>query len=75
MDLNARVDVNFARVDVNFHSDLIPLQIFFILISINIKVLLIFHTKFQLNISSHYGENGDFNSFLVTAAILNSHPN
>ena len=31
MDLNARVDVNFARVDVNFqsHCDLILLTFFF----------------------------------------------
>ena len=58
MDLYARVDVNFARVDVNFqngHCDLILLQSFFILISINIKVL-IFHTKFQPNIPGHFGE-------------------
>ena len=38
---------------------------FFHLISINIKVLLILHTKFQLNIPSHSGENGDFNSFAI----------
>ena len=68
MDLNARVDVNFFGVDVNFsngHCHLIPLQIFFILISINIKVLLILHTKFQPNILSRSGENGDFNSFAI----------
>ena len=28
MDINARVDVNFARVDVNFHWDLIQLHFF-----------------------------------------------
>ena len=47
MDLNARIDVNFARVDVNFQ--------YFILIPINIKVLLILHTKFQPNIPCHFG--------------------
>ena len=47
------------------HCGLILLQIFFILISINIKVLLIFHTKFQLNIPSHSGEKDDFNSFAI----------
>ena len=60
MDLNASVDVNFARVDVNFlngHCDLILLQSFFILISINIKVL-IFHAKFQPNIPRYFGEMG-----------------
>ena len=54
MDLNARVDVNFARVDINFKQSL-P-QIFFILISVNTKVPLILHTKFQPNILSHFGE-------------------
>ena len=58
MDLNAR---KFSNND----CDLIPLQIFFILISIDIKVLLILHTKFQPNIPSHSGENGDFNSFAI----------
>ena len=38
---------------------------FFILISINIKVLLILHTLFQLNIPSRSGENGNFNSFAI----------
>ena len=42
-----------------------PLQIFFMLIRINIKVLLILHTQFQLNIPSCSGENGDFNSFAI----------
>ena len=59
MHLNARVDVNFARVDVNFKTVTVTLfciQIFFILTPINIKVLLIFHTKFQPNISCHFGE-------------------
>ena len=72
MDLNARVDINFDTVDVKFrtysfksHCDLIPLQIFFNLIPINIKVLLILNTKFQLNIPSRSGENGDFNIFAI----------
>ena len=78
MDLNAWVVVNFARVDENFQTVTVTefrYRFFFILISISIKVLLILQTKFQLNIPSNYGENGDFNSFLVTAAILNSRPN
>ena len=31
----------------------------------NIKVLLIFHTKFQPNIPRRSGENGDFNGFAI----------
>ena len=38
---------------------------FFNLISINIKVLLIIHTKFQPNTPSHSGKNGDYNSFAI----------
>ena len=49
----------------NGHCDLIPLQIFFILIPINIKVLLILHTKLQPNIPSRSGENDDFISFAI----------
>ena len=49
----------------NGYCDLIPLQIFFILISNNIWVLLILFTKFQPNILSRSGENGDFNSFAI----------
>ena len=59
MDLNARVDVNFARVDENFQMVTVTLfyyNFFFILILISIKVLLILHTKFQPNIPSHFGE-------------------
>ena len=59
MDLNARVDVNFARVDVKFsngHFDLILLNFFFILIPINNKALLLLHTKFQPNMLGHFGE-------------------
>ena len=33
--------------------------------SIKIKVLLFFNTKFQPNIPSHSGENGDFTSFAL----------
>ena len=49
----------------NGYCDLIPLHIFFILILINTKVLLILHTKFQLNISSLSGENDDFINFAI----------
>ena len=49
----------------NGHCDLIPLQIFFILILINIKVLLKLHIKFQPNIPSRFGENDDFISFVI----------
>ena len=35
------------------------------MISIKIKVLLILHTKFQLNIPSLSGENGSFISFAI----------
>ena len=56
MDLNARVDINFGRVGVNFQvTDLILLQFFFTLISVNTKVPLILHTRFQPNIPSHFG--------------------
>ena len=55
MDLNARVDVNFEFS--NGHCELILLHIFFfILISINIKVLLIHQTEFQQNMLSNIGE-------------------
>ena len=67
MDLNARVDVIFLgrRKRLNCHRDLIPLQIFFILIPINTKALLISHTKFQPNIPSRSGENDDFIRFAI----------
>ena len=55
MDLNARVDVNFARVDVNFQMFTVPLilsQFFSVLIPINIKV----KTKFQPNVPSQFEE-------------------
>ena len=79
MDLNARIDVNFFKVDVNFQTaivDHIPQKVLFIFIPINIKVLLTRHTKFQPNILSRFGENSYFISFaiLVAAAILNSRP-
>ena len=58
MDLNARNDVNFDRVDVNFQTFTVTQFCFkfFILISVNIKVPLILQTKFQLNILSRFGE-------------------
>ena len=49
----------------NGHCDLILLKIFFVFISINIKVLLIHHAKFQPNIPSRSGENDDFISFAI----------
>ena len=64
MDLKPRVDVNFARVDIN-HCDLFPLQIFFILISMCIKVPLILHIKFQQNIPSHSGGKVGFHGFAI----------
>ena len=59
MDLNARVDVNFAMVGVNFQTVIVTLfysRFFFILISTDFKVLLMIHTKFQPNIPSHFRE-------------------
>ena len=59
MNLNASVDVNFARVDVIFKRSRRPNSVnnfSFILIPISIKVLLILHTKFQPNIPSHFGD-------------------
>ena len=43
----------------------IPLQIFFIFISLNIQVPLILHTKFQPNVLSQSGKNVDFNGFAI----------
>ena len=66
MNLNALMEVNFVRVDVNFQMVTVTFfsyRFFFILISFNIKVLLLFHTKFQLNIPSCTGENADFIGF------------
>ena len=66
MELNARIDVNFVKVNVNIsngHFDLILIQIIFIFISFNIKVLLVFHTKCQPNTPSHFGTNADFIGF------------
>ena len=57
--INARVDVNFARVDIKFQTVTVTLfcyKLFSFLIPINIKILLILHTKFQPNIPSHFGE-------------------
>ena len=69
MDLNARVDVNFVRVDVNFQTVTVTLfryrYFFIVLISINIRVLRIRHTKIQPNIPSRSGENADFIGFAI----------
>ena len=69
MDLKVRVDINFARVDVNFQTVLVTKFHFrfflFILISLSTKVPLIIHTKFQPNIPSHSGEKVDFNGFAI----------
>ena len=83
MDLNAWVNVNFFSVEVNSqtaigHCGLIPLQVFFMLISICIKGLLILHTIFQPNIPSRSVLEKMVILivllFLVMAAILNSRP-
>ena len=76
MDLNARIDVNFARVHVKFQMFTVTSFchiFFFFLIPINIKVLLILKTKFQPNIPSHFGEldlnamvDGNFQMAIVT---------
>ena len=68
MDLNAWVDVKIFRVDVNIQTTIATLfryRFFFILISINIKVILILLAKFQPNIPSRSGENGDSYSFAI----------
>ena len=73
MDLNARVTVIFARVDENFQTATpfnSVIYLFFILIPINNKVLLILDTKYQRNIPSHFGERNlnawvDVNFFRV----------
>ena len=49
----------------NGHCDLIPLRIFFILITPSTKVPLIIHTEFQLNIPIHSGEKDDFNGLAI----------
>ena len=66
MDLYARVNVTFARVDVNFQTVTVTYFcyiFFFILIPNNIKVLLILHTKFQPNIPRHFVER-DLNAWV-----------
>ena len=67
MDLNARADVNILGSTSIFERSLRPNYAtdFFILISINYKVPLILHTKFQPNILSRSAENGDFISFAI----------
>ena len=67
MDLNARIEVNFFMVDVNFQTVIVTNSAtdFFILTIINIKVLLILHTKFQPNIPNHLGENAHIINFAI----------
>ena len=61
MDLDARVDGSFARVDVNFQSVTVTyfcyvyIYFFHFDISVNTKVPLILHIKIQPNIPSHFG--------------------
>ena len=74
MDLNARVDVCFGgrRKYSNGHCNLI--RFFFIWISVETKVSLRLHIKFQPTILSRSGENGDFITFgmLSSGGHLNS---
>ena len=69
MDLYESVDIHFARLDKNIQMVIVTYFcyrfLFFILISFNIKVLIILHTKFQPNIPSHSGENADFIGFTI----------
>ena len=44
---------------------LLQIILFFILITTNIKVLLIIHTKFQSNIPTRSGKNADFISLVI----------
>ena len=70
MDLKARVDVftgGRRKFSVS-HCDLVPLQIFIILISLNIKAPFIFYTKFQnfigfavFSIGGHLGSSTRLN--------------
>ena len=63
MDLNARVDINYAdfHVKTNCHWDLILNRFFFfILILLNIKVPFKLPAKFQQNILNHSGEKAVF---------------
>ena len=72
MDLKTRIDVNFARVDVNFQTVIVTefrYRFFFILISLSTKVSHIIHTKFQLNIPSHSGEKVDFHVFAIFSIV------
>ena len=60
MDLNIRVDVKIARVDVNYQTVTVTKFydiFFFVLISFNTKVPLILQTRYQLNIPSHFLRN------------------
>ena len=51
----ARVDITFQTV-ITFQTEIILLNISFILISVKTKVPLLIHTKFQLIIPSHFGK-------------------
>ena len=59
MDLNARVNVYFARVDVNFQTvsaTFFCYNFFSFSYELISRVPLTLHTKFQPNILSHFGE-------------------
>ena len=59
MNLNARVDVSFARVDVKFQTVTVTQFCYtfcFILISVNNNIPLVLLKKIQPNIPSHFGE-------------------
>ena len=84
MNLKARVDVNIAGVNVNFQTITVTyfryrgfffFFFFLILVSLNTKVSLIFHIKFEPNILSNSEEKVYIVLLvLVSAAILNSRP-
>ena len=65
MDLDARVDVSYARIDVNFEKrrcSLNPLYFFYFDTSEHLDPLLL-RTKFQQHKQSYYGEKVCFNGF------------
>ena len=65
MDFNAKVDVNFVRVDVNCEKGrYILIQIRFSLILLN-QVPLMIRAKFRPNIPSRSGEKVDFIGFAI----------
>ena len=68
MDLKARVDINFAWVDVDFQTVIVSYfryRCFFILTTLSTEVPLIIHIKFQPNLPSNSGEKVDFNGFAI----------